>query len=62
MSSLSEPSIFVKTTGVDLVESAFRLGVITVNEMRQALDLEPVPGADVTIEKLPLDEHWNVAR
>lgn len=52
----------MKTTGVDLVESAFRLGVITVNEMRQALDLEPVPGADVTIEKLPLDEHWNVAR
>ena len=58
MSSMSEPSIFVKSTGVDLVESAFRLGVITVNEMRGNLGLKAVKNGEVNIEKKSLDEFW----
>ena len=56
MTTKNEPSIFFKSTGVDLVESAFRLGVITVNELRKNLGLKPVKNGDVNIEKKNLDE------
>ena len=58
MTTKNEPSIFFKSTGVDLVESAFRLGVITVNELRKNLGLKPVKNGDVNLEKKNLDEYW----
>ena len=50
--------MIIKSTGVDLIESAFRLGVITVNEFRQCVGFEALPGGNVVFEMSSFQEYW----
>lgn len=54
----SDSKVTIKSIGVDLTETAFRLGVITVNEFRQCIGFDPVHGGDVLFDKRSFDEYW----
>jgi len=53
-----DSKLIIKSTGVDLIETAFRLGVITVNEFRQCVGFDPIPGGDVVFTTTSFQEHW----
>lgn len=54
----SESKVTIKSIGVDLTETAFRLGVITVNEFRQCIGFDPVTGGDVVFDMTSFQEYW----
>ena len=54
-----ESNVIIKTTGVDLIETAFRLGIITVNEFRQCVGFDPLPGGNVVFEAKSFQEYWD---
>lgn len=53
-----DSKLIIKSTGVDLIETAFRLGIITVNEFRQCVGFEPLPGGNVVFEMNSFHEYW----
>jgi hypothetical protein len=53
-----DSKVTIKSIGVDLTETAFRLGVITVNEFRQCLGFDPVAGGDVVFDMTSFQEYW----
>ena len=55
----TESNLTIKSIGVDLTETAFRLGVITVNEFRQCMGFPPLPGGDVVFDMTGFQEYWS---
>lgn len=53
-----DSKVTIKSIGVDLTETAFRLGVITVNEFRQCVGFDPVAGGDVVFDMTSFQEYW----
>jgi hypothetical protein len=53
-----DSKLTIKSIGVDLTETAFRLGVITVNEFRQCVGFDPLPGGDVVFDMTSFQEYW----
>ena len=50
--------LVIKSIGADLTETAFRLGIITVNEFRQCVGFEPKPGGDVVFDMRSFSDYW----
>jgi hypothetical protein len=54
----SGSNVTIKSIGVDLTETAFRLGIITVNEFRRCIGFDPLPDGDVLFDKQSFGEYW----